>query len=165
MKDEFSTEINGVYDPSRDLPKIGEPVKETQKKEIPKEPEQLKKAIQDNPYFKMENSNEESDWKKRTNQGLFERGSKNRVVNTTFYNFMVVLLVLCVIAGIVFVSWGIYNDKFKTEFFDNSTTVCEGSSFECPSISIPKCELSCPNLNCGNITINPEIFINDVNSS
>ncbi len=158
MKEEFEQEIKGVFNPKTDMPGV------KSKKEAPKTNEELKKDIQKNPYFNMKDPKKvEEDWKNKSNEELKRTGSSNRVVDRFWNNFLVVLLILTVITGIIFISWGIYNDKFKTSIVDNSTVVCEGSNFTMPKIEIPKCPENHCELSCGNVTIFPEIYLNNSN--
>jgi len=140
MSEELKSRIEGIFNPKEDI----------LKSELPKSNEELKERIEKN-YFNIKPTNEdyERDWADKSNKTLKERGSNNRVVNIIWHNFLIILLVISIIVGICFVSWGIYNDKFKTQITDNSmvicnsTTKCEGSNLSCP-----KCEL-----NCGNVTV------------
>lgn len=78
-----------------------------------------------------------------------ERGQE--IYNSTWHNFLIIFFILILIGGIIFGCWGIYNDKFKTVFYDNSTVVCEAPTIpECPTA--PACP-SCPSLSCGNVTV------------
>ncbi len=154
MTKEFEQEIQGVFNPKTDSPGI--------EKEIPRTNPELKKKL-DQSYFNMKPNEEEQEieWKDNSNKRLKERGSSNRVINLFWNKVIIVFLMLIIIVGVGFFSWGTYVGRYKTVVVDNSTTICEASSFECPKITIPSCP-ECPETSCGNtnITINPVVYAN-----
>lgn len=99
-------------------------------------------------------------WGEEANSYLKHHNLPKRVVdvdggqelyNSTWHNFLIIFFILVLIGGIIFGCWGIYNDKFKTVFYDNSTVVCEAPTIPtCPTA--PACP-ACPGLSCGNVTV------------
>lgn len=99
-------------------------------------------------------------WEKDANAYLEHNNIPKRVINmdghdeiydSRWHNFLIVFFLIAVVAFMAFAGWGIYNDKFKTVFYDNSTVVCEAPIIpECPIA--PACP-SCPSLSCGNVTV------------
>ncbi len=154
MVKEFESQINGIFNPEKDMPIEDEfPRKELQ--EISGEPT--------NHYtdFKKDPQQVEDDWKNQANEKLSTRGSSNRVVNVFWNKFLIMFLMLAIILGVSFFCWGIYQDKFKTSVIDNSTVICEGSNLNVTVEKNPSCPV-CPSFSCGdtNVTINPIIYTN-----
>ena len=117
VTDKFDTGIKGVFDPEIDMPK-------EEQKEAPKTISELKTNIRSNPYFDTPKEKDvEENWARRSNKKLKQRGSGYRVRSIFWSNFLITVLILTIIIGVSFVSWGIYNDKFKTQIFDNSSVV------------------------------------------
>jgi len=115
-------------------------------------------------------------WKEDSNAYLKENkipkrvidlNSKDKVYNSLFHNFLIIWFIVFLIGFMIFTSWGIYNNKFKSELNNSLTNICEAPVvLNSINFTCPVCNMNCPNiyvnLTCNNLNV---VNITNVNSS